>query len=80
MKTCVLGCAELQEAEEKEQHESSTRTVQVRRANPTFRTRVSWTGRAREKVVPYGSAAWTVFVVSAQHRSLARGMSARRVR
>ena len=42
-------CVELQEAEGKELHESSTRTVQVRRTNPTFRTRVSCTGRAREK-------------------------------
>ena len=42
-------CAELQEAEEKEQHGWSTRTVQVRRANSTFLTRVSCTGRAREK-------------------------------
>ena len=33
----------------KELHGSSARTVQVRRVNPTFRTRVSCTGRAREK-------------------------------
>ena len=42
-------CVELQEVEGKEQHGSSTRTVQVRRMNSTFRTRVSCTGRAREK-------------------------------
>ena len=65
-------CAELQEAEGKELHGSSTRTVQVRHANPTFRTRVSCTDRAREKVVPHGSAARTVFVVLAQHESPGR--------
>ena len=48
----------------------------MRHANPTFRTRVSCTDRAREKVVPHGSAARTVFVVSAQHGSPARGVCA----
>ena len=48
-------CAALQEAEEKEQHGSSTRTVQVRHVRYFFRTRVSCTDRAREKVVQHGS-------------------------
>ena len=47
VRTTNRECAELQEAEGKEQHGSSTRTVQVRRANPTFRTRVSCTDRVR---------------------------------
>ena len=46
-KSCVRECAELHEAEGKELHGSSTQTMQVRRANPTFRTRVSCTDRVR---------------------------------
>ena len=71
-------CAELQEAEGKELHGSSTRTVQVRHANPSFRTWVSYTGRAREKLAQHGSPARTVFVNLAQHGSPARGVSERR--
>ena len=49
VKTCICECAELQEAEGKEQHGFSTRTVRERRVRYFFRTRVSCTGRAREK-------------------------------
>ena len=48
-KTYVCECAELQEAEGKEQHGFSTRTVRERHVRYFFRTRVICTGRAREK-------------------------------
>ena len=80
VKTCICECAELQEAEGKEQHGSSTRTVQVRRANPTFRTRVSCTGRAREKWFRtgqlHGPCLWFRLSTGLQHGACSRGVCA----
>ena len=73
-------CAELQEAEGKEQHGSLTRTVQVRRANPTFRTRVSCTSRAREKWFRmgqlHGPCSWFWLSTGLQHGPCSRGVCA----
>ena len=66
--------AELQEAEGKELHGSSTRTVQVRRANPTFRTRVSCTDRVRGFGSARVSSTGRVREVCALISSVARGV------
>ena len=74
----------MSEQSSKKQKERSCTGRHTDRASEACESNLPHTGQlhgpCKRDVIPHGSAARTVFMVSAQHGSSARGVSARRVR